>query len=87
LLHRAAAQGDLESVELLLAHAASASVRDSQGFSPLHRAVQQGRIKVVERLIAAGAGVRAATSDGRTPLDLAAADPELEGLLRRHAHK
>jgi ankyrin repeat protein len=87
LLHQAASQGDLESVELLLAHGASASARDAQGFSPLHRAVQQGRIKVVERLVAAGADVQAATSDGRTPLDFAAVDPEMEGLLRRHARK
>ncbi len=84
LLHRAAFEGDLPGVNLLIAHGAVLSARDGSGSTPLHRAVQAGRFDVAARLLALGADGRAAATDGTTPLTLAAGDAEMEALIRRY---
>ena len=84
LLHRAAFEGDLAAVDLLMSHRAGLAARDASGFTPLHRAVQAGRFDVSARLLELGADGRAAAADGTTPLTLAAGDSEMEALIRRH---
>jgi ankyrin repeat protein len=84
-LHRAAFEGDLAAVDLLMSHRAGLAARDASGFTPLHRAVQAGRFDVSARLLELGADGRAAAADGTTPLTLAGGDSQMEALIRRHA--
>lgn len=58
-LHRAAAKGHHEVVQLLLLSGASTSSKSSGGFTPLHEAARNGSLACVNLLIAAGADVNA----------------------------
>jgi ankyrin repeat protein len=72
-LMRAAAHGDMEIMDLLLAHGASVqAVYKLDDFTPLLFAARFGRFGAVKRLLEAGADVNRAASSGRTPLFLAA---------------
>jgi cytochrome c len=70
-LHEAAKEGDLETIEQLLAQ--GADINESSALAtPLHYAIQRGHAKAAELLIRRGANVNA-TSTWGTPLHSAAA--------------
>ena len=54
-LQAAAALGDVEAIDLLLAQGAPVHGLDPEGIAALHRAVQSGSLAAVDRLLAAGA--------------------------------
>lgn len=69
----AAAIGDLEAVQALLAETPKLSLsKDPEGLTALHCAALSGHEAVAEALLASGAEVNAGTKAGRTPLHLAA---------------
>lgn len=67
-LHRAAANGNLSLVELLLAHGADVNAIASFHETPLHLAVLDNHLPVVIRLLAAGALVNLRASNDMTAL-------------------
>ena len=58
-LHKAAARGHKDIVQLLLSQGASMEIYDSGGKTPLHHAVQYGDTSVVELLLSKGAPIEA----------------------------
>ena len=74
----AAAAGDLDSVERLLAQGASIHARDAQGKTALNAAAYENHIPVVRRLIAAGSDVNAPDNVPRTPFMIAAVRGHVE---------
>jgi ankyrin repeat protein len=71
LLHFAAEDGAIESVQLLLAAGVKVDAKDSEDQTPLHLASLYGHGAVVRLLLQAGADPHAKTNRGHTPLDLA----------------
>jgi uncharacterized protein len=67
-LHRAAREGNLESLRIRLAQGMNPDLRDSAGRTPLLDAVKAGQVEAVRMLLAAGASVNTASSSGRTAL-------------------
>lgn len=97
-LHRAAMEGNLEIVELLLNSASTiggskmvdrlVKESDTERETALHHAVNNGHYKITEKLILAGADVDAMNDSMATPLHAAAAvgDTDLiKLLLQNHA--
>jgi hypothetical protein len=71
-LHMAAAQGDANVVNILLANGALVDVEHTfLGFTPLHLAALEEHEDICLTLVAAGASPHALASDGRTPMDIA----------------
>jgi 26S proteasome non-ATPase regulatory subunit 10 len=87
-LHFAASKSNLDVARTLMAHKASARVKDQRGQLPLHRAAAVGHVPIVKSLLEHGSPVNAADLDGSTALHHAIAeghgDTALE-LLRRGA--
>jgi len=77
-LHRAAAQGHYDMVELLLAHGADVNAKTSYGRTPLQQAARYGHAAVAQLLIFRGANVNAATEGGETPLLIAVGRNDLK---------
>jgi len=73
-LHRPAAAGLTNMVELLLANKADANAKDIGGATPLMWAAANGRRDVAELLLANKAEVNARDNNGETPLHEAAKD-------------
>lgn len=71
-LHVSAANGDLATVALLLAHGALVDAVDGTGRTPLHTAIFYGHIKIAEELLDAGACLDHIDNFGYTALHLAA---------------
>jgi ankyrin repeat protein/beta-lactamase regulating signal transducer with metallopeptidase domain len=71
-LHQAAAAGDKEQVQKLLAQGADIHAKDKDGRTPLHSAAWYGRKDVAAVLLAQGANINEADGSGQTPLHLAA---------------
>lgn len=71
-LHRAAAAGHADVVELLLANGAGLDDRDHGGRTPLHLAAEQGQVAAATALMARGAKVAVMDESGDTPLHKAA---------------
>ena len=71
-LHDAAAKGNLNEVERLIAEGAKVNAKDKGGNTPLHSAVINGHATVAALLIAKGAKVKAKNKAGYTPLHAAA---------------
>ncbi len=70
-LHRAAAYGDLQQVQTLLARSARVGARDDRGRTPLHLAAENGHQEVAQILVRCGTFVDALAGNGRTPAELA----------------
>ena len=77
-LHRAAAEGHGEIVELLLRAAAAPDVRDYGGSTPLHAAARAGHLESVRALLAHDARPSLINDAGDTPLHDAARAGHLE---------
>jgi ankyrin repeat protein len=86
-LHTAAANGEKDVVELLLAHQADVNARDDTGGTALDAALIYGHKDVVELLLAHNADVNARDKDGTTPLHLAAMGGKQEMVELLLAHK
>ena len=74
LIHRAAFQGRLQNVQVLLRYGATVNTAGNAGSTPLHSAAIRGDLpamKVGEFLIEKGARINAVDSLGRTPLVMA----------------
>jgi ankyrin repeat protein len=71
-LHSAAAAGQLEVIEVLLAAGADVNAVQHGGYTPLLEAAATGRAELVETLLERGADPAARLADGRTAVDLAA---------------
>lgn len=74
MLYYAADHGNLEMVELLLAHKANPNHLDEEGFGALHQAIAGGHFDIADRLIAAGADINARDQYamlGLTPMHVA----------------
>ena len=86
-LHKAAAHGHADAVDLLCSLGADVEARDVLGSSPLHRAVSSRHPGVARCLLGRGARVDAANAIGNSPLHTAAylGDLELAQCLLAHA--
>ncbi len=67
-LHKAAADGDIEQVKLLISKGADINAKDEKKNTPLHYAVKSGAMKLVQLLVEAGADVNAKDKRGHSPL-------------------
>jgi hypothetical protein len=85
VLHHAAEQGDITTLERRLAAGDAVDARDDRGLTPLHRAAIAGQLKAAALLLDRGADPNARGEGEMTPLHFAAmlAHPELAGLLTR----
>jgi ankyrin repeat protein len=72
LLHEAAAKGDKDVVEWLIAKGAKVNAKAESGWRPLHEAAQFGNKDTVKLLLDRGANVNAIDKGGETPLHWAA---------------
>lgn len=86
LLHRAAANNDLELTADLIRRGASVGVRGEQDYTPLHFSAGRGHVDVVACLLAHGADINAQTKSGRTALYIALDQgyPDLARFLLGH---
>ena len=67
-LHKAAAKGHQDIVQVLLSKEASLEANNSFGRTPLHHAAWSGHTSIVELLLTKGASIEAKDKDGWTPL-------------------
>jgi ankyrin repeat protein len=85
VLHRAAAQGDLATLQRGLDAGEPIDGRDDRGMTPLHHAASTGHLDAAGLLLDRGADPNARAVGDMTPLHFAAmlAHPEMVGLLVR----
>jgi ankyrin repeat protein len=70
-LHIAARKGEVEDVEVLIAHGAHISLPGDQGNTPLHFAAISGQVRVVRKLLELGASPTRTNGFSETPLQMA----------------
>ncbi|XP_030396622.1 ankyrin repeat domain-containing protein 24 [Gopherus evgoodei] len=70
--HLAATRGNVDCLEVMLAHGADAMTTDSSGYNALHLAAKHGHPECVSKLLQASCPVDGADSNGRTALHHAA---------------
>lgn len=83
-LHRAATQGDAETLETMLKMGGDPNAFTKNRWTVLHEAAQWGNVGCIKLLVEAGANVSAVNGGGWTPLHFAAAsgqNPAVEYLL------
>ena len=83
---KAAGEGNLDALKMLLEHKADVNQPSNSGATPLHMAAHKGLSDIAALLLEASAEVHARGNDGRTPLFDACLDNRLETarlLLRR----
>jgi 26S proteasome non-ATPase regulatory subunit 10 len=73
-LHFAASKSNLDTARKLLAHKASARVKDKRGQLPLHRAAAVGNVPIVKLMLENRSPVNATDVDGSTALHHAIAE-------------
>ena len=78
LLHQACRNGNIKTVQALIAAGASVNKADKNGLSSLMFAAIHGQAGTVSPLLEAGADANRATNDGRTALTFAAENGHLE---------
>jgi len=71
-LHKAAAEGQLAALELLINWEADLELKNRIGSTALHRAASHGQIEIVQKLLANGSSVDALNKIGSSPLHCAA---------------
>jgi len=71
-LHKAAADGDLETVKSIISKGANVNSKDEKEKTPLHYAAETGKMEVVQLLVEAGADVNAMGNNDWPPLCIAA---------------
>jgi ankyrin repeat protein len=92
-LDRAAAEGKIEAMRILLAHKANPNHKAADSSTPLLTAIRYGHLPAANLLLDGGADINAADSDGNTPLIIAAEGtaympnnaPLVEALLNKNA--
>ena len=83
-LHRAASDGYLEVVELLLEHGANSNIQENKyGWTPLHYAAKKCHVNVARVLLDHGADPTIRDNEGKTPLDYGSNCEEIIEELRR----
>ncbi|MCK7537949.1 MAG: ankyrin repeat domain-containing protein [Marinilabiliales bacterium] len=70
-MHKAAAGGSPEIIDLFIKAGLSVSEANSIGWTPLHYAAEAGRLKAAETLLSLGALRDARTMEGKTAYNLA----------------
>lgn len=80
-LHRAAYNGHLAMVELLLTHNASVHARTADGWQPLHSACKWNNAAVASLLLQNESNINVQTNGGQTPLHLAASNGKAKETL------
>jgi ankyrin repeat protein len=83
-IHRAAEQGDLESLKKHIASGADINSQDGRdGETPLHRAITRGQTAAARLLIEGGCDLNIGRKkDGDTPLDMAEGRGRTDGNCR-----
>ena len=89
LTHRAALQGNVEMLRLVIEHGADVEAVDADGNTALHYAGGSNDTEFVDVLVEAGANLEARDSIGCTPLHAAASELKHEGVvcLLKHGAK
>ena len=77
-LHKAAINGHVRIVKLLLSHKADVNSRNKRGGTPLHGASQEGHLASVVALLQAGADPLLSKHDGNLPIHQAAQNNHTE---------
>jgi len=67
LIHIAARQGDLQTVEVLIRAGQDINQIGDMGYTPLHCAYMSGNVEVIEFLLANGANKEVKNEFGQTP--------------------
>ncbi|XP_013410662.1 ankyrin repeat domain-containing protein 49 [Lingula anatina] len=75
-LHRAAYNGEMDVVKILLSQGADVNAQTKDGWQPIHSAARWNQVEVVSLLLQNGGNINAQTNGGQTPLMLAASNRE-----------
>ncbi|HEY8665367.1 MAG TPA: ankyrin repeat domain-containing protein, partial [Tepidisphaeraceae bacterium] len=90
-LHSAAAGGQIEAAQWLVAHRADVNAIDNHRHTPLRSAVEHfddgKNLPMIEFLLESKASINAEDKDGETVLDAAGNDEKLAEFLRKRGAK
>ena len=70
-LHKAASNGHIETVKLLISKGADVNIKDENGWTPLHLATLNRHLKLVKLLVSKGANINTESDYAYTPLQFA----------------
>uniref|UniRef100_A0A3B5ANX9 CARD- and ANK-containing Inflammasome Adaptor Protein n=1 Tax=Stegastes partitus TaxID=144197 RepID=A0A3B5ANX9_9TELE len=80
LLHVAAEQELLSTIQLLICKGARLDLQDDVGHTALHTAASRGHTEIIRVLMKAGAPIHTLDSQGKTPIHLAAENEHLDSI-------